>query len=139
MRVLVATSEGQGEVSGDYCWTVEGELVTPLGPECSEPGRCGCGRGFPGLASDRATSTAIVVERDGIDHSQVRRALQDSLTRGGWLQHLDAHDASELVEEHLEAIEQVCRVFPIGTIVRRAGDVVFDRSQAPPSQARRTG
>ena len=90
-------------------------------------------------ASDRATSTAIVVERDGIDDSQVRRALQDSLTRGGWLQHLDTHDAAELVEEHLEAIEQVCRVFPIGTVVRRAGDVVFDRSQKPPSRARRTG
>jgi hypothetical protein len=139
MRVLVATTDGQGDVADDYCWTVEGELVTPLGPACSEPERCGCGRGFPGLASDKATSTAMVVERVGIDHAQVRQALQDALTREGWLQHLGADEAIEVVEEHLEAIEQVCRAFPIGTVVRRAGELVFDRSQPPPPQARRAG
>ena len=67
MRVLVATSEGQGTQPGDYCWTVEGEIVL-TGPllECADPHRCGCGRGFPGLGSARATTTATVVDRAGI-------------------------------------------------------------------------
>ena len=51
MKVLVATKESQGELPGDYSWTVEGELVTAVVCECSSPKKCGCGRGFPGLAS----------------------------------------------------------------------------------------
>jgi hypothetical protein len=66
MLVLVATRETQGNDDGDYCWTVEGELVTPVTFECCVPESCGCGRGFPGLVSATATTTAMVVDREGI-------------------------------------------------------------------------
>ena len=90
MRVLVATSEGQGTRPGDYCWTIEGEIVL-TGPllECADPQGCGCGRGFPGLGSARATTTAAVVDRAGISVDDLRRAVRDSLDRQGWLTELD--------------------------------------------------
>ena len=40
MKVLVATHITQGDGKGDYCWAVDGELVTPLGLVCSNS-KCG--------------------------------------------------------------------------------------------------
>ena len=60
MLVLIATNELQGTAPDDYAWTVEGELVTPVATECASADRCGCARGFPGLESARATTTAMV-------------------------------------------------------------------------------
>ena len=65
MLVLVATTDTQGEVAGDYFQGVDGELVTPVTVECCVPDRCGCGRSFPGLVSARATTTALVQPATG--------------------------------------------------------------------------
>ena len=64
MLILTATATGQGDRDNDYTWTVEGELVW-LGLVCARDrrdpdGGCGCGRGFSGLNSHRATTTAMV-------------------------------------------------------------------------------
>jgi hypothetical protein len=149
MLVLIATNELQGTALGDYAWTVEGELVTPLGPECSMVG-CGCTRGFPGLASGTATTTAMVVERPGVTRDDLRDAIVDHLDRTGWIRLIeqtalerwaalgDDDDPDEpiddpdeliaaLVDEHLEMIEQVCAAFPVGTVVGRREDVVQAR------------
>ncbi len=153
MRVLVATNDLQGTVEGDYAWTVEGELVTPLVVECRSGDRCGCARGFPGLASDRATTTAMVVDRPGVSEHDLGDAVRDYLDRAGWIDlfeqaaatadHGDDGDDSEsflgefhdvhdlidsLVEEHVDAILQVCDEWPTGTIVQRRGDFVWARS-----------
>lgn len=122
MKVLVATRQTQGSVAGDYCFTVEGELVTPLVVECGSPAQCGCGRGFPGLASSRATTTAVVVDLPHLDHDGLALALRDSLQRGGWLAGLDADEIADEVLDHIDAIEEACAGRPIGTIVRRRGD-----------------
>ena len=132
MRVLVATNTTQGEQAGDYCWTVEGELVTLVVVECASPDRCGCGRGFPGLASSRATTTAVVVDRPDLTRDQVTLALRDSLERGGWLFDLDDDAVDEVVGEHLHCIAQVCSSFDVGTVVRRKGERVFDASSSKP-------
>lgn len=63
MLVLTATASTQGERDNDYHWAIEGELVW-LDPPCARDrrnpdGGCGCGRGFPGLNSHRATTTAM--------------------------------------------------------------------------------
>lgn len=68
MRVLTATTRLQGSRPGDFCWTVDGELVY-LGLVCQRDeddpdGGCGCGRSFSGLNSHRATTTALVREVD---------------------------------------------------------------------------
>ena len=130
MKVLVATKECQGELPGDYSWTVEGELVTPVVGECCSPKKCGCGRGFPGLASSRATTTAKVVDQPELDRDELWDVLHDSLERQGWLKHLEGDEIDEVVDEHIACIEIVCASYPIGTIVGRWGTNVWSRSMS---------
>jgi len=128
MKVLVATNEGQGEVPGDYSWTVEGELVTLGAIECCDPDRCGCGRGFAGIASGRATTTALVVEHQHLGEDDLRAAVYDSLDRGGWIELLeDEGEVIDLVDDHVQEIREACAAFPVGTIVGRCRSFIFDR------------
>ena len=99
MKVLVATTDGQGERPGDYCWCVDGELVTP-----------------------------VVVERPAIDRAKLEGAVRDALRRTGWLQGLSRREAQEVIEEHVSAIIQVCSHFPVGTVVGRSDTLVMDRA-----------
>lgn len=123
MKVLVATAEGQGTREGDYCWTLEGELVLS-GPmlECSEPARCGCGRGFPGLGSARATTTAMVADRPELTGAELRRAIHDSLDRRGWLQGTTPDEVEALVAEEAALVQQAAAAFPVGAVLARCGD-----------------
>ncbi len=130
MLVMVATKQGQGDVAGDYSWTVEGELVTPVVAECASGDRCGCARGFPGLASSKATTTAMVADLAHVTEADVRDALFASLERDGWLDLIPADEADELVDEHLESIGAVCARFGVGAVVGRSGARVFERSIA---------
>ena len=150
MLVLVATNELQGTEPGDYAWTVEGELVTPVATDCASGERCGCNRGFPGLASGRATTTAMVVDRPGVGPSDLRDAVFDWLDRGGWIDLLRQtatdrsltagrdgdpepcdHDVEAMVDavidEHVDMIEEVCSAFPEGTVIVRQGPLVSAR------------
>jgi hypothetical protein len=145
MLVLIATNELQGAAPDDYAWTVEGELVTPVANECTSGDRCGCARGFPGLASARATTTAMVVERPGLTEQDLRDAVLDWLDRGGWIELLEqtAIDRSiddlaqidevddmveAIIDEHVEMIAAVCANFPEGTVVERHGSLVMERA-----------
>jgi hypothetical protein len=140
MRVLVATHEGQGEVPGDYCFTVDGELVTTVVAQCCSSQECGCGRGFSGMASDRATTTAIVVDLPALTREALRGAVVDSLTRGGWIgfspealaeledDEEDWPTDDEVVDEHVAAIEAAGLGFEVGTVVGRRNQLVWDRS-----------
>jgi len=149
MRVLVATTELQGRTPGDYAHTVAGELVTATVAQCDCPD-CGCDRGFAGLASHRATTTAMVVEHPHVTTSDLRDMIFDHLVAGGWLDLLseaamppddgadDADDEpdlfddpdltiEELIDEHLDVIAFVCNRFEPGTVVSRSGDLVWSR------------
>lgn len=138
MLVLIATNDLQGTVDGDYAWTVEGELVTPVATECASGERCGCNRGFPGLASGYATTTAMVVDRPGVTEADLRDAVYDWLDRGGWIDLLeqtaiDEYDdidtmVDSVIAEHLDMIHEVCSSFPEGTVVVRRGPLVAARS-----------
>jgi hypothetical protein len=134
VKVLVASREGQGRVEGDYSFTVEGELVTPVVFECCSSDRCGCSRGFAGLASSRATTTAEVADRPDLTRDELCQAVEDSLWRDGWLTHLTEEERAELVDEHVRQIELVGRAFPAGTLVCRYGGSVWSRDglDAPP-------
>ncbi len=144
MLVLVATNELQGDDPGDFAWTVEGELVTPLAAECDSGDRCGCNRGFPGLASDRATTTATVVDRPGVTADDLRDAVHAFLERGGWIELLEdteiersgTADRTEIdalveaiVDEHVEMIALVCSTYEVGTVVTRHGNSIARRSR----------
>ena len=148
MLVLIDTNELQGTTADDYSFTVEGELVTPLAAECASGERCGCDRGFPGLASGFATTTALVAERPGVSERDLRDAVFDWLDRGGWIDLFEAtaRDRSELggrsfepdddiddliesiIDEHVDCIHEVCSTYPVGTVVVRRGHLVMTRS-----------
>lgn len=118
MRLLVATHRGQGDHPGDYCLAVDGEPVTPLLPDCTVGDMCGCRRGFDGLHTDRATTTALVVERTDLSHDGLLALLDDAVARaiivaGGAVVPSAA--------EQLEEIERVASRFPVGTTIRRDG------------------
>ena len=142
MRVLVATTELQGHTPGDYAHAVAGELVTATVTQCDCPD-CGCDRGFAGLSSHRATTTAMVVENPHITTTDLRDVVYDYLVSGGWLDLLreaaeaafddddsiDDADAAlhELVDEHLDLIAFICNRFEPGTVISRSGTLVWSR------------
>jgi hypothetical protein len=150
MLVLIATNALHGTNPDDYSFTVEGELVTPLAAECSSGERCGCNRGFPGLASGFATTTAMVAERPGVTEDDLRDAVFDWLDRCGWIDLFEAtalersgseggivrfdpdDDVDDLIEsvidEHVDCIREICSTHPIGTVVVRRGQLVMSRS-----------
>jgi hypothetical protein len=148
MLVLIATNELQGTTDDDYSFTVEGELVTPLTAECASGDRCGCTRGFPGLASGFATTTALVAERPGVTEDDLRDAVFDWLDRSGWIElfedtarersesHVHPSDPDDdvddliesIIDEHVDAIHEICAAHPVGTVVVRRGQLVSARS-----------
>jgi len=125
MKVLVATHVGQGEQDRDYCWTLDGELVSPLVLECCDGDRCGCRRGFPGFASSRATTTAMVADLEHFGDAELLTAVTDYLTHAGWLTALDERCRQDVIANEIKAIKQVTAAFPVGTILRRDGDEVY--------------
>lgn len=130
MRVLVATKDTQGQQPGDYSWAVDGELVTAVVAECASSDTCGCARGFPGLASSRATTTAMIVDRPELDADLLWEVVADSLERDGWSDHLCDDEFDDLVDHHLEIIQAVSSSYPVGTIVNRWGNNIFPRAAA---------
>ena len=124
MRVLGATHETNGQVAGDYDYCVEGELVymqDPCDSDRRDPeGGCGCGRGFAGMNSHRATTTALVVDAPLL-LSEVSEALRSSLEAGGWLDptFCSPEKAAAVVREVLADMRMVAERLPIGSVVRR--------------------
>lgn len=143
MRVLVATNQLQGNTPGDYAHTVEGELVLVEVAECDRPADCGCGRGWPGIASHRATTTAMVAEHPHLTEDDLRQAVADWLHSTGWADLFrnaaradddfvgEFDDVDEMLEsmvdEHVELIAEVCDSFPVGAVLERNGTVVRSR------------
>lgn len=127
MKVLVATNETQRTVKGDYSFTAEGELVYLESTSCRNP-LCGCDRGFVGMASRRATTTAKVADRPGLTPVLLRQVLVDSLKAGGWLDAMAAAGVAETgVDDLLKLLDSVVGSAPAETIVRRTGDVMWLR------------
>ena len=134
MKILVATALTQGTSPDDYHFCVEGELVwlqDPCDRDKNDPdGPCGCGRGFAGAASHRATTTAMVVESD-MTRDDVVVAFRTSLPDGGW----PVEWADEVAEDNMEIAAQL----PVGTIIIRKLEQFFVRGslRSFPSVTRR--
>lgn len=126
MKVLVATTATQGMFEDDYCWTVDGELVYIQAVSCSDP-LCGCTRGFAGLSSARATTTAVVVDRPELQIGDLADALTDSLERGGWLNGSSENETVEMVGELLTMLVNITEPAEPGSVVRRNGDLAYVR------------
>lgn len=126
MKLLTATTTSQGTRENDYSWTVEGELVgidEPCGKDRSDPdGGCGCGRGFFGMSSHRATTTALVRDLP-LTREDVMLALSGYYESGGY----GRLSRSELVAE-VDDLVELGALWPDGSVIERRLDVVRLRS-----------
>jgi hypothetical protein len=134
VKVLVATTEGQGERHDDYAWAVDGELVYIPSLICDN-GECGCVRGFAGMASARASTTALVVERHDLSANDLSNALVDSLERQGYLTGRWSELDEDVFRELFERIQIATAHFAPGSIIERDGDHVRCRYRTEPLQA----
>jgi hypothetical protein len=122
MKILVATELTQGTSPDDYHYCIDGELVW-VQEACDRDKQnpdmpCGCGRGFAGAASHRATTTAMVVE-SAMTRDDVILAFETSLPDGGW----PIEWAVEIADDNLEIAAQL----PVGSIITRTLDDFFLR------------
>jgi hypothetical protein len=136
MRLLTATRQAQGELPGDFSFTVEGELVLANDLVCARDrddpdGGCGCGRAFVGLASRRATTTALVRDLD-ISPTELRTAVEEfEMARGLGPEVIGAEDFAELIEAKLEELDDIARCVEVGAIVGlRLNQLVWRRHPA---------
>ena len=129
MRVLVATNELQGTRPDDYAWTVEGELVVAELTGCTDP-QCGCTRGFSGLASSRATTTAMVVDLAHVGPATLREVIGGYLERAGWDDLIADDEIDAVIDEHVENLEVICSAYTVGTVIEREGADVRPRGLA---------
>jgi hypothetical protein len=138
MRVLIAVNQQRrihGHQRGD---AIDGELVSPVLLECTDPQRCRCSRSWAGLSTTGFSTLAEVAERPNLDRSDVRAALHQLLDELGWIddvvQAIESDDGDDradpvwaterMIDEHLAQIDEICSTFAVGTVLSRLGDLV---------------
>ena len=127
MKLLVSTKETQGQRKNDYSWTEDGELLfMGMGLECdgeSVDGRCGCKRGFSGLTTHKATTTAKVVEIDFTKEEILNRL--EAHFRDDWQMKPD--ECVQFAKDCLEDALHVTSIFKVGAVVERRGERIQTR------------
>ncbi|MDN4638702.1 hypothetical protein QCD70_00445 [Agreia sp. PsM10] len=136
MKILCATSLDNGARGDDYNWCFEGEIVT-FGFICDRDRRdpdngCGCSRGFSGLASHRATTTALVRDT-ALSEDDVRLAVESSLSDGGWLRSLSPREADRMIDETVDVMLDVAEYYNEGTIIGTSFDCTYVRRHSTTS------
>jgi len=142
MRVLIAVNQQRRVHEHQPGEAVDGELVTPVLLDCSDPDRCRCNRSWAGLSTNGFSGLAEVAERPNLSRAEVRRAVHDLLDDVGWIdeavQLTEAGEftldgvviddpvwaAERLIDDHLAQIDTICASFPVGAVLSRLGDLV---------------
>lgn len=117
MKVLIATSESQGQAADDYFWTSEGELVRLI--DCPDD-LCRCS-GFGGVESHKASSTALVVERADLNPSTLLQVLRQDIENQGYAEYLTEAELNETIVGELAELVMMLRDIPPGEVVERWG------------------
>lgn len=90
---------------------------------------CGCDRAFAGLASSKATTTAMVADRGDIDPAGYATALGDGLARQGWVKP-DSPTGQLGVVELVHWHAELAAGFAQGTVVEIRDGHVRERAGA---------
>ena len=130
MKVLVATSVGQGTRATDVMRCIDGELVYAL-ETCPTSrrhpyGRCNCGMTFRGMTSGAVTTTAIVRAVPGLDLEAYIECLDATHAFDRSWGCTCEHDA--VTEAH--SLMAIAGMYPEGTVVERLVDRVVVRREA---------
>lgn len=97
MRVFVAARDTVASREDDFFHGVEGELVRMPLFGCANS-QCGCDRSVAGLASSKASTTFMSVDRPDLDRKSFRLAFVDSLEREGWGEYIDSDEIDRMVD-----------------------------------------
>lgn len=86
MKVLVATSRGQGGRANDFSFCEEGEPVHRglLCTNAAADDECGCARSLVGCRTAKTTTTAEVVDITGYGVASLAADIRASLERVNW-------------------------------------------------------
>ncbi|KNZ68650.1 hypothetical protein Tfer_2741 [Thermincola ferriacetica] len=119
MKILVATTETQGQRKSDFCFVPEGEIVT-FGFECDSDkdnidGGCGCRRSMVGIDCLRATTTCKVADVR-LTKRQYIQKIQASLNKSGFGRIIDT-------KKEAEELLRIANCFPVGAVVEKRGSV----------------
>jgi hypothetical protein len=117
MKVLIATTAGQGPRADDYCWTSEGELVRLV--DCPDE-YCRCSA-FGGIESHRAGTTAQVVDRADLDPSTLLQHFRRDLENQGYAEYLSDQELDEDLVAEVAHLVAMLRDIAVGEIVERWG------------------
>lgn len=124
MKVLVATTEGQGARDNDFSWTTEGEFVH-FSMECDGEevdGTCGCRRSMAGCKSFTGTTTVKVVELSDLTREEYEDVLHTSFVEAGW-----TSITKRAVQAEATELLRIADSYAPGTILERRGDRFANR------------
>ena len=141
MKVLIAVNQQRRVHEHQPGQAVDGELVSPILLECTQPERCRCNRSWAGLSTVGFSALAEVADRPNLDRPELRRLVHGLLDEVGWIDdmvqaieadrcagvgHVDdpVWVAERMIDEHLAQIDEICATFPVGTVLSRLGDLV---------------
>jgi hypothetical protein len=125
MKVLVATSETQGQRDNDFCFVPEGELLH-FGFECDQEtidGTCGCRRSMSGLDCSKATTTIKVIESD-ITSEDLSKKITDFYINA-WK--MEENKAKELAKEEVKDLLRIVNSLEVGAILEKRGTKFQER------------
>lgn len=118
MKLLVSTTASQGQLSSDFCWVPEGEIVIPQWMSCSNRCTCGCARSWMGIDCRRGTTTAEIVDHP-IDLDELIRRVQVSWTESGFGAVTEAE-----ATDHIADVIALVQRNNVGDLVRIEGEHV---------------
>ena len=125
MKLLVATTEKQGERDNDFFYCDEGEPVAfPLPCDCGSEdpdGECGCQRCMAGLISGKGTTTIKVVDNPNVTIDSSKELYNEYMVRSGMIKLL-GDDFEEFANEEIEILIQSADEIPEGTVIEKRGD-----------------
>lgn len=135
MNVLAATKKTQGRRQNDFCWAVEGELVTFPVIECdcgTTDDACGCHRAMAGLASSRGTTTIHVIDRPELDQGTYYRLIADGLRRQGYIPKGQMEgEVKEWLDDVVGELVVTASIFEPGTVLERRDGMLRVRERSP--------
>jgi hypothetical protein len=115
MKIIVATSEMQGQRPGDFNFVPDGEVVIVSDCDCLHEG-CDCIRSMVGVNCGKGTTTMKVVESD-LTREQYRRLI------GGAKQgYADLGVDESVFDEQADALLELAAEFTAGAVIERNGE-----------------
>jgi hypothetical protein len=115
MKIIVATSETQGQKPGDFNFVPDGEIVVVSDCDCLHAG-CDCVRSMVGINSGKGTTTMKVVESE-IMLEEYRRLIVEA-SQG----YSEFGVDDDISNEQADALLDLARQFPAGAVIERDGE-----------------